>query len=219
MQNKISFTVVLAMLLAACGKTGQPSSTVTGLTPDSAPAKAEAPLFSKPEPVTIAAGTPIKIRTDSSLSTKTAAAGDTFTAILTAPLVVDGKEVAPRGAHVQGRVASSDPGGRVKGVASISVRLTQLRVGAGDVAIATSTVARQAHATKTRDAEKVGIGAGIGAAIGAIAGGGTGAAIGAGAGGAAGTGLVLATRGEPAVIPAETILTFKLTAPVTLGAN
>jgi hypothetical protein len=28
--------------------------------------------------------------------------------------------------------------------------------------------------------------------------------------------LVLATKGEPAVIPAETVLTFKLTMPVTV---
>jgi hypothetical protein len=63
---------------------------------------------------------------------------------------------------------------------------------------------------------KIGIGAGIGAAIGAIAGGGKGAAIGAGAGGGAGTGLVLATRGDPAVIPGESQLTFRLQGPITV---
>ena len=112
-----------------------------------------------------------------------------------------------------GRVVDSDPGGRVKGVATISVRLTQLRVGDRNVAIKTGTVARQAKTTKRNDAVKVGIGAGIGAAIGAIAGGGQGAAIGAASGGAAGTGVVLATHGEPAEIAAESVLTFKLTAP------
>jgi hypothetical protein len=65
----------------------------------------------------------------------------------------------------------------------------------------------------------VGIGAGVGAAIGAIAGGGKGAAIGAGAGGAAGTGTVLATRGDPAVLPSESLITFKLQAPVTVTAG
>src|SRR4029079_12470157 len=114
------------------------------------------------------------------------------------------------------RVVDSDPGGRVKGVATISVRLIQLRLGASNVANETHAYARHAHATKRKDAAKVGIGAGIGAAIGAIAGGGQGAAIGAASGGAAGTGLVLATHGDPAVIGAESVLTFKLAAPVTV---
>jgi hypothetical protein len=215
MKTRICVIAAIAVSMAACSRTTEPS-TVTGLTPESTPAKSDTPLFSKPSPVTIEAGTPLKIRTDASLSTKTTNAGDTFTATLTEPIVIEGKEVAPRGARVRGRVVDSNPGGRVKGVATISVRLTQLRIGTHDVAVSTGTVARRARATKTRDAEKIGIGAGIGAAIGAIAGGGQGATIGAGAGGAAGTGLVLATKGEPAVIPAETVLTFKLTMPVTV---
>jgi hypothetical protein len=188
------------------------------LTPasDAAPAKVEAPAPPKPEPVTIAAGTPIKIRTQTELSTKSAKTGDSFTATLAEPIEVEGKVIAPRGAVVEGRVVDSDPGGRVKGLATISIRLTQLRVGDRNVAIQTRAIARQAHATKRKDASKVGIGAGIGAAIGAIAGGGQGAAIGAASGGAAGTGLVLATHGDPAVISAESVLTFKLTAPVTV---
>jgi len=220
MKTRIFVTAAITIALVGCSKPADQASpaatgAVTGLTPESNAPKS-APIFSKPDPVTIAQGTPLKIRTDSELSTKTAKSGDAFAATLTAPLVVDGKEVAPAGARVQGKVVSSDDGGRVKGVASISVRLTSIRVGTRDVAITTGTIARQARATKKKDAAKIGIGAGIGAAIGAIAGGGQGAAIGAGAGGAAGTGLVLATHGEPAVIPAESPLTFKLTTPVTL---
>lgn len=212
--------IAIALSLVGCSKSSDPS-TVTGLTPSSspdaaAPAKADTPLSPKPQPVTIVEGTPIKIRTQTTLSTKETKTGDPFTATLAEPIVIDGNVVAPRGSQVTGLVVDSDPGGRVKGVATLSVRLTQLRVGDRKVEIQTRTIARQAHATKRKDAAKVGIGAGIGAAIGAIAGGGEGAAIGAGAGGAAGTGVVLATHGEPAVIPAETVLTFKLTTPVTV---
>jgi hypothetical protein len=207
----------LAVSLAGCSKTPD-QSTVTGLTPasDAAPAKADSPLSQKPASVTIAAGTPIKIRTLSTLSTKDTKTGDAFTATLAEPIVIEGNVVAPRGTQVEGRVADSDSGGRVKGVATISVRLTRLRVGDRNVEIQTGTVARRARTTKRKDAAKVGIGAGIGAAIGAIAGGGQGAAIGAASGGAAGTGLVLATHGDPAVIGAESVLTFKLTAPITV---
>ena len=165
-----AFTLLL--LLAGCSQTAQPSATTDSKTvAETAPAKVEAP---PPEPVTIAAGTPIKIRTETTLSTKSAKTGDTFTATLAEPIVIDGHTIATRGARVAGRVADSDPGGRVKGVASISVRLTQLGVVGGDVAIKTGTVARKAKTTKRNDAVKVGVGAGIGAAIGAIAGRGTG---------------------------------------------
>ncbi len=207
----------IAVSLAGCSKTSD-QSTVTGLTPasDATPAKVEAPPPPKPEPVTIVEGTPIKIRTETTLSTKSTQTGDTFTGTLAEPVMVEGKVIAPRGSQVEGRVVESDPGGRVKGVATISVRLTQLRVGDRNVEIQTGAVARRARTTKRKDATEIGIGAGIGAAIGAIAGGGQGAAIGAASGGAAGTGLVLATHGDPAVIGAESVLTFKLTAPVTV---
>jgi hypothetical protein len=115
-------------------------------------------------------------------------------------------------------VVESDPGGRVKGVASIAVQLTGLRTDGGQqIEISTGSVARQASTTKRQDAQKVGIGAGVGAAIGAIAGGGKGAAIGAAVGGGAGTGAVLATRGKSAVLASETVLTFKLLYPVTIA--
>ena len=84
------------------------------------------------------------------------------------------------------------------------------------VRLSASEFRREAKSTKGKDAKKIGVGAGVGAAIGAIAGGGKGAAIGAGVGGAAGTGAVLATHGDPAVIGAETRLSFTLRAPVTI---
>jgi hypothetical protein len=43
-----------------------------------------------------------------------------------------------------------------------------------------------------------------------------GGAIGAGVGSAAGTGVVLTTHGDPAVVPGESRLAFKLRGPVTV---
>jgi len=206
-------TAALMVSLVGCSRTGELSDSKSA--PDTAPAKADVPP-PQAQAVTIAEGTPIKVRTETTLSTKDTKTGYSFKATLSEPLVVEGREIAPRGSQVEGRVVNSDPGGRVKGVATISVRLTKIRVGSREVAINTGVIARKAHATKRKDAAKVGIGAGIGAAIGAIAGGGQGAAIGAASGGAAGTGLVLATHGEAAVLPAESGLTFKLTSAVTV---
>ncbi len=167
--------------------------------------------------VTLASGTPIVVRSTSTLSTKTAETGGTFDATLEKPIVHNGWVVAPRGSRIVGKIVQSDPGGRVKGTASLDVALTSITTADGQrIAVNTSNVSQEAKSTKKKDAAKVGIGAGIGAAIGAIAGGGKGAAIGAGVGGAGGTAAVLGTRGEAAVIPAETVMTFELRSPVTI---
>lgn len=186
-----------------------------------APGAAVAPSqpASRPAPtarrLTVPEGTPLQVRTTTLLSTKTAEAGESFVANLAEPVVVDGNVVAPRGARVKGTVVESDPGGRVRGRAFLSVRLTSIELENGQtVEIATNTVGQEAKSSAKKDAAKVGIASGVGAAIGAIAGGGRGAAIGAGAGAAGGTGVVLATRGEPAEIPSESVLTFTLRSPI-----
>lgn len=182
-------------------------------------ARQEAPPPAAPRTVTLAAGTALAVRTTSALSTKSNEAGQPFEATLEKPVVVNGREVLPRGAAVTGRIVKAEAGGRVRGVASIALGLRSITAGGQTYSIATNTVSRQAKSTKKKDAAKVGIGAGIGAAIGAIAGGGRGAAIGAAAGGGAGTAAVVATRGDAAEVPAESVLTFRLTAPVAITAG
>jgi hypothetical protein len=132
-------------------------------------------------------------------------------------LVVDGFVIAERGARVEGRVVASDRGGKVKGVAALSVELTRIRTSDGqNVAIQTDAFEKQAEPSHGQDVATVGAGAVLGAVVGAIAGGGKGAAVGAGVGGAAGAGGVLLTRGKPATLPSETRISFRLRAPVTL---
>jgi hypothetical protein len=176
----------------------------------------EAKRMAAPPPEhTIPAGTPLTVRTTNTISTKTAATGSVFEATLEEPLVIDGYTVAGKGATVEGVVTKADPGGRVKGVASLTVAVRSVTTDDGRrLPIRTDTVSEEAGKARGKDARRIGIATGIGAAIGAIAGGGKGAAIGAGAGAAGSTGLALATRGQAAEIPAESKLTFKLTSPV-----
>ena len=161
-------------------------------------------------------GTVLAVRTTNFLSTKTQKSGDIFSAHLEQPLLLAGRQIAPKGTEVEGTIVDSDEGGRVKGVASLTVRLTGLRLDGRMVDISTNTVTRHAQRTKKKDATKIAIGSGLGAVIGALAGGGHGAAIGAAAGGGAGTGVVLATHGDPSVISSESLLMFTLQAPVTV---
>ena len=174
----------------------------------------------KPEPIqiiTLPPGSSIRVITTSAISTKTSKAGDKFVATLARPIGDGDWTIARKGATVEGVVLNSNPGGRVKGVASLSVTLKRLALVNGrSVDISTGSYIRNARTTIKKDAAKVGIGAGAGAVIGAIAGGKKGAAIGAGVGAGAGTADVLLTRGDPAVIPSEAELGFRLKSPVTV---
>jgi hypothetical protein len=226
---------VAALLLGQLGCSSKSAENAATVQPTASPSVATALTSASPTPeatsnaadpgatpapprvFTIRAGAPITISTANDLSTKTAKDGDRFTASLARPIVDGDWVIAKRGATVGGVIVNSDPGGRVQGRASMTVKLRSLQLADGrTVDLSTSSYTKVAKSTKKKDAAKIGIGAGIGAAIGAIAGGGKGAAIGAGAGGGAGTGLVLATRGDPAVIPGESQLTFRLQAPITV---
>jgi hypothetical protein len=170
-----------------------------------------------PREYTLPAGTRIPVRTTTTLSTQQAVEGAAFTGVLERDLAVDGTVLAREGANVSGVVVSSDPGGRVKGVASLAIGITSIAGADGDP-IRVRTRAHTAVAPKAtgRDVKRGAIMTGAGAAVGALAGGGKGAAVGAGVGAAAGVGTAMATRGKPAVIPAETLVQFSLRAPATV---
>jgi hypothetical protein len=194
----------------------QPAAPQAALNPPSGTETAPPPPR-VPHHVTIPAGTLLSVRLGETISSQRNQPGDTFTGTLDQPLVIDGFEIAGRGARVQGAVIDAQQAGRVKGVASIAIHLTKLHTSDGqEVAITTERFSKEGPTSHGDDAKKIGAGAAIGAAIGAIAGGGKGAAIGAGVGGAAGTGTVLGTRGKPAEFPVETRVTFKIEQPVEL---
>jgi hypothetical protein len=106
--------------------------------------------------------------------------------------------------------------GRVKGRAHVAYRFNSLRTAGERYDIRTSPLSHTAAATKGEDAKKIGIGAGAGAALGAILGGGSGAAKGAAIGGAGGTCVVLATRGKEVHVGPGAQVTTKLLAPLTV---
>ena len=178
---------------------------------------APAPPPAPPRTFTLDAGTPIKVKTVTEVSTTTAKAGDTFTATLVSPIVDGDWAIAGEGAKVRGVVVEADEGGRVKGVASITVTLQVLELSDGrTINLATAAYGVKAKSEAKKDAAKIGIGAAAGAGVGAIIGGGKGAAIGAAVGGGGAAGVNMATKGKPAVIGAGAVLTFKLKDAVTV---
>jgi hypothetical protein len=176
-----------------------------------------APEVPGPHTVTLAAGTLLPVRVGETISTKRNQPGDSFLTTLDRALVIDGFIIAERGSRVEGRVVEAEPAGRARGIAHLGIELVKLSTSDGQrIRIRTEPYRKDGPNSTSTDAAKIGAGAAIGAAIGAIAGGGKGAAIGAGVGGAAGAGDVLLTRGKPAEIPVETRLTFRVQEPVTI---
>ena len=157
---------------------------------------------------TLPAGTAITVVMSDRLSTEENTDGDTFTASLLEPIVVNNRVLAERGATVQGRVQNIEQPGKVKGRARMELVLTKLTTGGKTYDIDTEPFVAVAEDNKGRDAATIAGGAGVGAAIGAIAGGKKGAAIGAIIGGGTGTTAVLVTKGEDMKIEPETRVNF-----------
>jgi len=173
-----------------------------------------------PAKLTIKPGTFLTVRLNQGLSSDRNQAGDAFAATLVRPVVVDGVVVAQAGQTVAGRVVEAKKAGRVEGVSHLGVQLTDLTLADGQpVPVQTQLFNRNGPTSVGRDVAAVGATTATGAAIGAAADWGRGAAIGAGAGALVGIVGVLLTRGHPTVLYPESVLTFRVEAPVTVSTE
>lgn len=241
---RIAWTAVIALLLFGGCKNSQPPSSANASN-SSAASAANAPVSSNPangnsansgsqpsqpqanaqqaaqppapQPILIPAGTILHVTVDQSISSKTANAGDEFDASLANPVRVHGEEVLPRGTRITGIVTTAKSAGRFKGHAELGIALKSIRVGGQAYRLHTSDVAEESKGRGKRTGIGAGGGAAVGAIIGAIAGGGKGAAIGAAAGGGAGTAGAAFTGKRDIEIPAETRLRFRLKRSVTIN--
>jgi hypothetical protein len=220
--------LAVAGMCAACGgtKNDQPVGTDGTVDPAAgAPATAAAPSRPTPAPappaptfrdITLPAGTTLLLDLQTAVASDTSSLEDAVRGSLRQAIEVDGREILPVGTELAGVVTDVDRSGRVKGKARVAYRFSSLSHQGERYDIATAAIAHEAEATKKEDATKIAIGAGAGAAIGAILGGGDGAAKGAAIGGGGGTGVVLATRGKEIRLGPGANVTTRLTAPLTI---
>ena len=186
-----------------------------------APAQ-EAPAV--PPTLRLPPGTVISVRATQWLSSDKNHPGDIFSATLDQPVVANGWVVARRGQTVMGRVDVAQRASQGNGVSRLGLEITELTLVDGEQ-IPVSTQMRQAapapysQTPPGRSAATIASTTAIGTIVGAAVGRGVGAAIGAGLGATAGAAVVLSSRGRPAMIAPETMLSFQLSSPLEISAE
>ena len=172
-----------------------------------------------PAAYTIPAGTKISVNLIDPISSETNHVGDTFRAALEYPLYNGDQVVVPKGADVEGKIVDVKPSTHFSGSSMLVVDLVHITSGGKTYGIQTTEWSKQGAGRGKNTAVKVGGGAAAGAVIGGLIGGGKGAAIGAAVGAGGGTAVQGATKGQKIELPAESVLAFDLTSPVTVTAN
>jgi hypothetical protein len=217
----LGISILLLVVFLGCGKTPeQPAATTPGAEGGAAAQPAGArPAAARPAapaaaPLVVPEGTAIHVRLNQAVGSKLSNTGDTFSAVVDQPVEVNGKVAIPKGSEATGTVADAAPLGRFKGGARLGIILNSVTINGKNYTVQTAAVSHTLKGKGKRTAVMVGGGAGLGAVIGALAGGGKGAAIGAAAGAGAGTAGAAFTGNKDIVIPAESMVSFKLVQPL-----
>jgi hypothetical protein len=141
-----------------------------------------------PTAIVLPEGTTIRVRLDQDLGSKISQPGDSFTATVADDVQVDGRTAIARGSRADGAVIDAKPLGKFKGGAALVVKLERVTTSYGSYPVSTSSVQRAEQGKGKRTAIFAGGGAGLGAL----------------------------TGNKQIVLPAETLLTFKLEQPVQI---
>jgi hypothetical protein len=104
-------------------------------------------------------GTPLTICLQRDLSSASARPGDTFTAALDAPIVIDGQRLVARGAAVSGRVLEAKRSSGPHDPGYLRLALVSLTVGERTIPIATSSLFAKGGAHEQRTSAMIGAGA------------------------------------------------------------
>ena len=115
-------------------------------------------------------GTTIKVRMIDSLNSGKTQSGDTFHATLEQAIIVDGKEIYPKGADVTGRVADVKQSGRLSEPGELQLLLATIASGNRASSVQSEPLAIKGESHTKSNATKIGGGAALGAIIGAVLG-------------------------------------------------
>ena len=178
-------------------------------------------------------GTAVKMKLETTLTTFSNRAGDSFSARVTEAVVVGGKTVIPVGATVQGRVTKTSEPRRIVGKPTIAIFPEHLVLPNGDRFMLNATLVDTSARGGTdvnnegqfkgeghdgKDLTEVGLGTGGGMLVGGLAGGGKGLLIG-GAIGATATIAHWLGKHRSTMLPAGTELVMELNRPMVMNPS
>lgn len=156
-------------------------------------------------------GTTIHVRLDDALDSGEAEVGDEFSLTVSRAITTDVGEVIPVGTRIRGKVTEVVRAARPQRAGKLVLEPVSLSVRGETITIDGRITADEAQlegeGSVKEDLKTIGIGAGIGAAIGGILKGGKGALAGLIIGGG---GTFLGTKGEQVKLPVETPLLVEL---------
>lgn len=177
------------------------------------PPNGAAPAQPGPPPaynLTVPAGTELAVRVNERIDVKHAVPGEHFSGEIVEPVMRDGTVLIPRGTPVRGRIDEAHERGHFKGRSVLELRLVSMTLNGYEYGLDTHDTVRSKKGKGKRTAGFIGGLTGAGMLIGGIASGGVGLAIGGASGAGAGTLLAGTTGNRDIVIPAESIVHFRL---------
>jgi len=208
----ITTTVTPAISAPANGAANNPAAA-----PANGPAVAGGAPVIRPADVNIPAGSTLAIRINQSISVKHTPAGSRFNGEVTEAWTdANGRVILPKGTPVDGVVDVSHRRGHFKGASLLELRLTSLTLNGTQYPLRTHDTARRKKGKGKRSAAFIGGGTGLGMLIGGVASGGTGLLIGGASGAGVGTAAAGMTGNRDIVIPAESVVRFRLASDLTL---
>ncbi len=181
--------------------------------------------------LSLPAGTGVKMKLETPISTRTTKVGDNFAGRVTEPVMIENKVVIPVGAAIEGHVARISEPRRVKGRPEIDLRPDTLIMPDGNKFNISAVVVDTDKNSGTSvteegkikgpgatsgDKKEIAIGTGAGLGVGALAGGGKGAVIGATIG-ASVTVAHWLTKRHSAELPAGSEITMELSRPMAMS--
>jgi len=180
--------------------------------------------------VSLPAGTTVKVKLENTLATFSSKTGDAFSGRVTEAVMLDGKEVIPVGATVQGRVTRVAEPRRIAGKPTIGIFPETVVLPNGERYMLNATLVDTSvhHGTDVndegqfkgkghdgKDMTEIGMGTGGGMLVGGLIGGGKGVLIG-GMVGATATVTHWLSKRNSAVLPAGTELVMELSRPMEM---
>ena len=169
-------------------------------------------------PITLPAGTTLRLALETPLSSETAVSGDAASAETTSPVRIEGVEAVPAGSRLTGRVTHAAAAVLSAGRGEMTLEFDSLELpDGGSTPVRARPLSLRAPASRKKDNALITGLSGVGAAVGGLIGGRKGAAAGTVVGGTAGAVMVTTSQGREVTLAARAPLSIELLEPATVN--